>query len=329
MVTLVPLAQWAVANGCCVRRLLKHAAACGSLEVLQHWANASPWSDRVGTKLCAAAVEGGHFHVLQWLHTINCPWDASTPAAAARRGDLTLVQWLHAERCPWDKSACCEAAEGGHLEVLKYLFEQGCPWNGKVCCRAARSGHLSTLHDTGESSDIAFTKAAIGGHLELMQWAYIFDCPVNLPRSISTAAEHGHLSVILWLRSISRDWSSDAEYACDAAARGDQLATLQWLHQNGCPLDPGLCSVAARCGNVEMLEWARSMGCPWHNNLIIYASKPPHHCADLSRKRLAAVEWALANGCPCNAASRSAYLRLQREVRQSLRAASARNCVEA
>eukprot|EP00611_Tribonema_gayanum_P019784 TRINITY_DN3494_c0_g2_i1.p1 TRINITY_DN3494_c0_g2~~TRINITY_DN3494_c0_g2_i1.p1 ORF type:complete len:359 (-),score=31.87 TRINITY_DN3494_c0_g2_i1:256-1332(-) len=341
MIASVPLAQWAATNGCCVHRLLKHAAACGRLEVLQHWAGDATWSAaRVEAKLqvCAAAAEGGHLHVLQWLRTINCPWDASTCAAAARRGDLTVVQWLHAQGCPWDENACCEAAEGGHIEVAKYLFEQGCPWDGRVCCRAARYGQLSVLqfahahgcpwkHDEAHEYTTTSTEAVEGGHLELLQWAYANDCPVFVSGSIHTAAEHGHLNVIVWLRSISRDWSYEAQSACEVAAQSDQLAVLQWLHQNGCRLPHQLCLIAASVGNVEMLEWARSIGCPWDSDMIDQVCETPHTSPELGRKRLAAFEWALANGCPCNYDFRSAYLWLQQVVSHS--AASARNRVKA
>jgi hypothetical protein len=34
---------------------------------------------------CRNAAEGGHLHVLEWLHSVNCPWTANTKVLAKKR----------------------------------------------------------------------------------------------------------------------------------------------------------------------------------------------------------------------------------------------------
>jgi hypothetical protein len=92
----------------------------GALELLRRArVNGAPWDRHT----CAAAAEGGHLELLQWLRTQSrCPWDVWTCADAASFGRLEVLQWARAQEppCPWDLFTCAYAALGGHLELLRW-----------------------------------------------------------------------------------------------------------------------------------------------------------------------------------------------------------------
>ena len=68
---------------------------------------------------------------------------------------------------------------------------------------------------------------------------------------------------------------------CASAARGGQLAALQWLRANGCDWDAQVCFEAIGKGDVEMLRWARENGCPWDTWLRDRAAEDLGYTDDL------------------------------------------------
>lgn len=78
---------------------------------------------------CAAAAEGGHLGILDYLRSRGCPWSPYTMSRAASRGRLHILRWAHERGCPSNQSATLAAAAGGHLCCLKFLRSIGCPWN--------------------------------------------------------------------------------------------------------------------------------------------------------------------------------------------------------
>jgi uncharacterized protein YabN with tetrapyrrole methylase and pyrophosphatase domain len=51
------------------------------------------------------------------------------------------------------------------------------------------------------------------------------------------------------------------------SAFNDQLETLKYAHENGCPWNELVCSYASGEGNLEVLKYARRNGCPWDKNI--------------------------------------------------------------
>src|SRR5579872_5604221 len=44
---------------------------------------------------------------------------------------------------------------------------------------------------------------------------------------------------------------------CYLAILGDQIETLEWAHNNNCPLNSYICEYAAQKGNLKILQWTR------------------------------------------------------------------------
>ena len=89
----------------------------------------------------------------------------------------------------------------------------------------------------------------------------------------------------------------DDETARIAAARED-LPTLTWLHQAGCPCSAGLEAAAWR-GHLDILKWGRQQvvpPIPWTYRVAYYA---------VEGSQRPCLEFAIAHGCPwwpkCNA----------------------------
>jgi hypothetical protein len=80
-----------------------------------------------------------------------------------------------------------------------------------------------------------------------------------------------------------------------AAASGGQVATLQWLKDNGCPLGSSpetldqsrwtgagtnisaeclMCSAAAEAGQLATLQWLIATGCHWDQRVCLQAAAP-------------------------------------------------------
>jgi hypothetical protein len=52
--------------------------------------------------ICWSAARYGHLHILQYLRSIGCAWNAMTTQYAASEGNLPMLQWARANGCPWD-----------------------------------------------------------------------------------------------------------------------------------------------------------------------------------------------------------------------------------
>ena len=83
--------------------------------------------EKLKSRLCRYAAEGGHLAVLQRARAHGCPWDEKTCAEAAMNGHLEVLQWARAKGCPWDETTCNMAAMNGHLAVLQWARAHGCP----------------------------------------------------------------------------------------------------------------------------------------------------------------------------------------------------------
>jgi hypothetical protein len=87
---------------------------------------------------------------------------------------------------------------------------------------------------------------------------------VNL---MAAAAAHSPPEVCKHLLEKGCPWTA---YACYLAAAGNNLATLSWLHENGCP--GALCDdssiAAARCGSVDIMLYMQQQGVQWSDQLL-------------------------------------------------------------
>jgi hypothetical protein len=125
-----------------IMEISKSPLLLGNLNFLQYLDTLDcPWD----TYTCSNAAKKGHFEILRWAQSNGCPWDARTCSNAAENGHLEILQWARANVCPWDEDTSSFAAGNGHLEILQWARANGCPWDEWTCMSAAENGELETL----------------------------------------------------------------------------------------------------------------------------------------------------------------------------------------
>jgi hypothetical protein len=121
------------------------AARRGDVE-MPHWMleHGCDWDDY---DLTSAVGRSGSIEMITWLQQQSIiVADGSTMAAAAEGGHIHIIEFLHAEQCSWHEDACNSAARHGHVDTLRWLHEHGCPWYAhEVCEAAAESGSIDTM----------------------------------------------------------------------------------------------------------------------------------------------------------------------------------------
>ena len=99
----------------------------------------------LSTYACWNAAEGGHLHVLEWLHSMNCPWTAKTCEKAAEGGHLEVLKFARANGCKWNRDVLRAAIRKNHFDVVQWLCENGCKRNEWTMYEAARFGDLDIV----------------------------------------------------------------------------------------------------------------------------------------------------------------------------------------
>jgi hypothetical protein len=123
------------------------SAACtaGDLAQLQ-------WLHEHGTELAPAiavqAAAAGRADMLKWMQTAGIPQSLKEEIfdAAAEHGQLQVCEYLHSVQCPWDAEVCEHAADSGH--VLGFLMDNGCPYNVDELCAAAVCEDADSMYST-------------------------------------------------------------------------------------------------------------------------------------------------------------------------------------
>jgi hypothetical protein len=94
-----------------------------------------------------------------------------------------------------------------------------------------------------------------------------------------SAARHGHLEVLKWLRENGCPWDW---WACKAAAGGGHLEVLEWMGANGFSIDGERTwtkfdeefNRMMRQGNLEVVKWVRANGlCRREEDMCFEAAK--------------------------------------------------------
>ena len=97
---------------------------------------------RVYTSLAAFI---GSMELLQYLHSIQCPWDHLTTESAAKTGHLNCLQYAHEHGCEWIWDSAAAAAEYDELECLEYIHKHGGPCTDQVYLMAVMNGNHKIL----------------------------------------------------------------------------------------------------------------------------------------------------------------------------------------
>ncbi|KAL7748015.1 hypothetical protein RI367_006561 [Sorochytrium milnesiophthora] len=139
------------------------------------------------------------------------------------------------------------AAEHGRLDVIRHfdsVYPELVQESKEPLRRAATAGHLETVQYLCSRSvcyefpEVA-SYAACANHAHIVEWIYDqhpcrqwIDTPMSL-------AQHGYLALLkrMWRNGHAMDGLPDLCMVAESAAKGNQLAVLEWLHQ----INPAVC----------------------------------------------------------------------------------------
>lgn len=195
---------------CMTAITLEHARICFEEGLARNYDADSCMKQYYETKLCSSAAKYGNLPALQYLRSVECPWNENVCTFAATNGDLNMLQWAHDHGCQWNENVCTYAATNGDLNMLQYAHLNGCPWNAATCSNAAKNGHLNVLQWARENgcpwNESTCSNAVIQGHLNVLQWARANGCPWDY-QTCSNAVFYGHLHVLQWARENGCPWN--------------------------------------------------------------------------------------------------------------------------
>lgn len=198
---------------------------------------------------------------------------------AARLGAFKCMKWIYenAEKFipSWTPSDTRKifglhvlrgACAFGSVPILEWIFE-----------------HEGSVYD---ESTVFVYEAASRGKWDATKWLKEKGFAINFYSLSLCAAQHGNLEILEWT---SKECHVPLhEHHCEEAARGDQLETLKWLRERGCPWGYATTQRAAEQWNLDVLKWAIENGCP-HGNTCI------REALGWGDKEM--VEWLLDHGC--------------------------------
>ncbi|GLC60661.1 hypothetical protein PLESTB_001655000 [Pleodorina starrii] len=219
--------------------LATEAAGSGHLYVLQALAERDVRWD-VGVSLQHAAASG-HTHVVKWLLETFAGGGADGPAGGDGGGGEgggggggdggEDAQRLMQE-------AATVAAGAGSLELLTWLYDRGCRFHEQT-----------------------FAVAAEWGSEEMLEWLVDKGCPMgDSGEPYVRAAQIGDLATLRCLRSLGCPWDPRGATFTRAVAQGCSRRVLQWLHEQGCPVNWAAAwreALRPWRKEVEVVDWIR------------------------------------------------------------------------
>jgi hypothetical protein len=247
------------------------AAASGSIPVLTFLRelNISFTVDFTVETACSAAA-AGHQHVIEYLHSVGCPfagevymcaasnshvhvlqrllelqWPCNRAPLcklAAERGLLQVLQWAKQQGAAFTEDTMVHAANNGHTAVCEYLPAQQCPCVAAVCTAAAQRCQLSTLrrlieHGCPYGADVLWLVAADEGHIAILNYLQqigLIPSPAVLRVLLLMAGINNRLAVAQWLRAHGAEWPGVLLYEVDGELLQWGGAVLERARAEGC-----------------------------------------------------------------------------------------------
>jgi hypothetical protein len=224
-------------------------ALYGNLELIQRL----QWSPRSITLIYSAAY-GGQQPVLEWVNGQMQQLPACDRVAlnAAKGGHMALVRWLYIEHgCPVDDpSFIQEVAKHQDLEMLRWLQTTVGP--------GMFTHHL--LHGAAQAGSNAVLEWADEQHP-----AYVWPSCGTLCES---AARHGHLDTVKWLRAKGCRWDM---YTSQAAVEEGHARVLRYVLENGCSTHNSALMTAVAKGWVGVLDVLYDHGIQMTQDVYIHS----------------------------------------------------------
>jgi hypothetical protein len=251
------------------------AATTGCIQMLQ-------WLREQGCFLSAQTVYSAastphNVHVLEYLKTVGVPISSGDELcrAAAAAGDCEQLQWLHTNKAALSDNVVWCAARSGAVEVFEWLQKRVWPHHARGAAFSAR----------------IMREAAHYGHLQLCKW--LLDAGCQWDSSVcSTAAFSCHLSTLRWLHENGCEWRV-ADMCFNAVqGQGDNLAIVQYLHEQGelstVELLTEALKYAGAANKLVVAQWLVEQGAVWPDVLQDRHGTPWHS---------ETLAWARAQSC--------------------------------
>lgn len=285
------------------------AARAGLIPMLEYLDYEQHYSDTKTTRPLQQAAYFGHLECVKWMfardneRTILAS-SGDVLDCAAEGGQLGVARWLVDHIAYRGGTACAFAARGGNVALLDMLIKAGFPWSRDLYLQAMRMFDPRTEGLSLETIQYVLTnglewdrnktweKAVSEAQTETVVWLVDND-PEGVhfqgdsQAALYYAAERGGTAI---LRLASEHGIELAYVACDRAARGNHMETLEWLHSKGVVGSDGAPRYAVGQGHIAILEHLRSHGgYAFHSELYEKAADSDQH---------AALEWLESIGAP-------------------------------
>jgi hypothetical protein len=208
--------------------------------------------------LTEGAALAADLRKLRWLHTQKgYPITSAVSERAASSGSVHILKWLAGvcdDKVVHTKEVMTAACANGHIHTVEYLLDRACASSVNDCCEeAARRGHLDLL--IWMLSNVSFNN----------------NVNIAIGSMMQGAAAGGSIEVLEWLRY--EHFVQFDESLIPSAAHYNQLAMIQYLRAAGCPCDASACTAAVMCfsysantqsNSAATLQWLHEHGCPWN-----------------------------------------------------------------
>lgn len=246
-----------------------------------------------------------NIEILEYLIDEGFTCDQTIVEDAVNKGRLDILKMCRHKNVHvfWDNLSC----EVSSVDILEWFKEENIPINADLIYEnSAFSGNLQIIKWL-HFQDYAFNEivpfiAAEHGHLPILEWAKSVDlCPMDQFLS-DGAAGNGHLHILRWLLENGFPISIQATIR---TVENKNYEILKWMFSSKLPLNIHMCKNAAKSGDLAMLKYLRSPstgnaisgdnkenGCPWNELTCIFAARYGH---------LEVLKWAIENGCPFDA----------------------------
>ena len=306
-------------------RVCANAASKGSLKTLKLARSMGcAWTAETCASACMSCEcsEEDSEACLKYAHEQGCPWDERTTANAVVSGKYGCLKYALQHGCPVSPLTLIDAVRKGEdrgVEYLDLLRETGLPWPDPVGIWAAALLNNNGDDHDHDGEDEEHTKRNVKDTLRyvelhgpappanaiqfvrnmrgldaLRRRGYTVWTPGTFPDAIRTVQERciraiidGNLPLLIRLRQGGAMFS-DAALTMHAAGWG-HLKLLQYLCDEGCPVDEDVAYNSVKYNRLDCFEYLRSISCPWDHRV----------CCDAAKNNdLVILRYAHENGCP-------------------------------
>lgn len=166
-----------------------------------------------------------------------------------------------------------QCAEDGYLDLIIWGLRDGLRFNESLYDSAAKGGHLHLIkwamrqktYLLPKPQDKAVENAIIYQHVHILDFFYNETDYSFSSGDYSIAAKTSAIVSMEFLKkhNVHRNYRN-----CGTAATHGQLDALKWLRTNGCPWTELVVIEATRHKHYHVLEWAIKNGCPYNMEML-------------------------------------------------------------